>query len=103
MPKSPPKKPPSKRPAPTTPTPRREPPPLPPGVEAVLTQSQVAFALGCSTRQVRKLIAANQYPQPDTEVGESPRWSVAMHNEWVAAQKRKDNPRAGSLPPQGSN
>jgi hypothetical protein len=60
------------------------PPPLPPGVNALLTTPQVAFALGrADPGWVRDQIAKGRFPPPDSPEGEHPRWKLSTLNDFI--------------------
>ena len=65
------------------PKPRKPAPELPAAALQLLEPSQIAAALRVSARELRRLIAAREYPGPDMHVGRLPRWRVATHNSWV--------------------
>jgi predicted DNA-binding transcriptional regulator AlpA len=64
--------------------------PPPASAMGVMNRKQVCQGLGgISIRQLSTLIARGSFPRPDFKVGESPRWSVAMFNAWVEANRIK--------------
>ena len=63
----------------TIPVRQRE--PLPTGCDAMLSRSQVCFALGAiSDRMLTKLIATGRFPAADAHVGDRPRWTLSAVN-----------------------
>jgi len=60
---------------------------LPPSVECLLDNEQVALALGCSDRMLRKEIAAGRFPPPDASIGTLRRWKSATVNAWIRNAK----------------
>ena len=65
---------------------KREAPPLPTGCEAMLAKADVVAALRISVRHLDEMIAAGEYPRPDTHLGRNPRWRRETHDRWVRAR-----------------
>ena len=66
--------------------PRRDPAPLPVACEALLTPDQVARALGTTTRSLRGMLSAGEFPPHDLLVNKSKRWRVSTFNTWVESR-----------------
>lgn len=61
-------------------------PVLPNSTEALLGKAQICFAVGVSVRTLQSMLAAGEFPKPDTHIGKFPRWRVATFNAWVLKQ-----------------
>lgn len=49
--------------------------------ERGMSVATVAALLEVSTKRLRQMVAAGEYPSADMTVGKRDRWSVARHNE----------------------
>ena len=69
---------------------RQAAPPLPANCEALMSPATIQAAIQVSERQLRKMIAAGEYPRPDTHLGPlMPRWLRSTHDEWVRSKRRQ--------------
>ncbi len=60
---------------------------VPPTATAVLRPEQIVILLGISARTFYTMRSRGEYPEPDVTIGQSPRWSVALHNRWMDEQR----------------
>lgn len=67
----------------TKPPPRKPPPFLPPGCEALLSRQQIYAAIGVSERTLSGMLSAGEFPRRDTMVNKRARWKVSTLNEWI--------------------
>lgn len=58
-------------------------PSLPTGCESLLGKAQICFAVGVSLRTFQGMLAAGEFPPPDTRVGKFPRWRTETLNDWI--------------------
>lgn len=59
-------------------------------VESMMSRADVADALRVSVRHLDGMIAASEYPQPDTHFGRAPRWDRETHNRWVRQRCKRE-------------
>ena len=62
---------------------------LPAGTQTALSSGQIQAALNISPRTFKTWLAEGRYPAHDLEWGGLHRWSLEVHNHWVATQRRK--------------
>lgn len=67
----------------------KQPPPLPPGCDALLGKAQLCFALDISIRSLQSMLSAGEFPPPDTRLGVCPKWRVGTLNAWIAERCKK--------------
>jgi predicted DNA-binding transcriptional regulator AlpA len=63
---------------------------VPTGLEVLLSRGAIAAALDVSVRHLDGMIAAGNYPRPDTHLGKLPRWHRETHDAWVRRRVGKE-------------